>query len=143
MAEMYELTLAELSEAGLAPAKAKTFVRAFHQGFDFPLPLAVTKTERTANVLKTSFRLTDGLMIESVFMDWGKGKKFVCVSSQVGCPIACRFCATGRMGFKRNLTVSEIVSQVYHFAQTEKITNLVFMGMGEPFLNYDLASQTA
>jgi 23S rRNA (adenine2503-C2)-methyltransferase len=93
-----------------------------------PKPLAVKKAR---------FRLADGLAIESVYMGHGPDKKFVCVSSQAGCPIGCRFCATGRMGFKRNLTVGEIIAQVYHFAKEEKITNLVFMGMGEPFLNYD------
>ncbi|MCK9445559.1 23S rRNA (adenine(2503)-C(2))-methyltransferase RlmN [bacterium] len=61
----------------------------------------------------------------------------VCVSSQVGCPLACSFCATGTMGLKRNLTAEEIVMQVLLFARVCKVTNIVFMGMGEPFLNYD------
>lgn len=143
MAERCELTLPELAETGLAPVKAKSLFRSFHQGFDFPSPLTAVKTERTSQVIKTSFRLADGLTIESVFMDWGQEKKFVCVSSQAGCPVACRFCATGQMGFKRNLTVGEIISQVYHFARTKKITNLVFMGMGEPFLNYDRVTKAA
>ena len=135
--ELPELTLPELVQTGLPPAKAKTLFRSFHQDFGSASPLITVKTERTADATKTGFRLADGLTIESVFMDWGKDKKFVCVSSQSGCPIGCRFCATGRMGFKRNLTVGEIIAQVYHFAKTERITNLVFMGMGEPFLNYD------
>lgn len=138
MAELYELTLPELvSAAGLTQPKAKDLFRSFHQRFEFPSPLAIEKTATAKGVAKASFKLSDGLLIEAVFMDWGKDKKFVCVSSQAGCPIGCRFCATGRMGFKRNLTVGEIIAQVYHFAKEEKITNLVFMGMGEPFLNYD------
>jgi 23S rRNA (adenine2503-C2)-methyltransferase len=138
MLDLYELTPLEIAEtAEVSPAKAKALFRSFHQRFEFPSPLIAAKTERTSDVIKTSFRLDDGLEIESVFMDWGQDKKFVCVSSQAGCPIGCRFCATGRMGFKRNLTVSEIVSQVYHFAKEQTITNLVFMGMGEPLLNYD------
>jgi 23S rRNA (adenine2503-C2)-methyltransferase len=65
----------------------------------------------------------------------------VCVSSQVGCALGCLFCATGKMGFKRNLEVFEIVEQVLFFARylkktKDKVTNVVFMGMGEPFLNY-------
>jgi 23S rRNA (adenine2503-C2)-methyltransferase len=64
----------------------------------------------------------------------------VCVSSQVGCPLACSFCATGTMGLKRNLDSFEIITQVLLFSRylkDKKITNVVFMGMGEPFLNYD------
>lgn len=66
----------------------------------------------------------------------------VCVSSQVGCAMQCSFCATGAMGFSRNLEVSEILDQVLYFARLlkttdEKITNVVYMGMGEPFNNYD------
>ncbi|MBN3032627.1 MAG: 23S rRNA (adenine(2503)-C(2))-methyltransferase RlmN [Candidatus Saganbacteria bacterium] len=137
MAEPHELTLPELAATGLSPAQAKALFRSFHQGLEFPSPLTAVKNERAPGVIKTDFRLPDGLAIEAVFMDWGKEKKFVCVSSQAGCPVGCRFCATGRMGLKRNLTAGEIIAQVYHFAKTEKITNLVFMGMGEPFLNYD------
>jgi len=86
------------------------------------------------------------------------GRNTVCVSSQVGCPMACSFCATGKMGFTRNLDKWEIVEQVLFFARYlknnktrgsasqeeakpqnsgDKVTNVVFMGMGEPFLNYD------
>ncbi|NOY35852.1 MAG: 23S rRNA (adenine(2503)-C(2))-methyltransferase RlmN [bacterium] len=82
-----------------------------------------------------------GLKIESVLMKHKDGegtRNTVCVSSQVGCPMACKFCATGEMGFKRNLTVSEILEQVLFFARAgNKISNIVFMGMGEPFLNYE------
>jgi 23S rRNA (adenine2503-C2)-methyltransferase len=134
---MIELTLAGLIATGLKPDKAKALFRSFHQKFEFPSPLTAEKTEAEARVKKVSFRLADGLAIESVYMDQRPDKKFVCVSSQVGCPIGCRFCATGQMGFKRNLSVGEIIAQVYYFAKTEKITNLVFMGMGEPFLNYE------
>ena len=66
----------------------------------------------------------------------------VCVSSQVGCPLGCTFCATGDMGFRRNLSASEIVEQVLLWArwlkkENQRVGNVVFMGMGEPFLNYD------
>lgn len=87
--------------------------------------------------IKTSFKLKDGKIIESVLMEYEGERRTVCVSSQAGCPIGCRFCATGKMGFKRNLTTGEILSQVYYFAKKEAISNVVFMGMGEPLLNYD------
>ncbi len=84
----------------------------------------------------------DGSKIESVLMKHEDGRRTVCVSSQVGCSVGCKFCATGQQGFKRNLTSGEIIEQVLFFARLlkktkEKVTNVVFMGMGEPFLNYD------
>jgi len=71
-----------------------------------------------------------------------KNRNTVCVSSQVGCPIGCIFCATGAMGFSRNLAIDEIIEQVLLFARLlkkegKRVDNVVFMGMGEPFLNYD------
>lgn len=97
----------------------------------------VRKIEKSQGVKKVSFELEDGLVIEAVYMNYGEDRSTVCVSSQVGCPVGCSFCATGGMGFKRNLTVSEILSQIYYFAREEKISNIVFMGMGEPFLNFE------
>ena len=90
---------------------------------------------------KALFALKDRLKIESVLMRHNNNRNTICVSSQVGCPLGCKFCATGQMGFKRNLEFPEIVSQVLFFArvlktENKKITNVVFMGMGEPFLNY-------
>lgn len=101
------------------------------------------KTESDQGVKKAAFQLADGKVIEAVLMDYEGERKTVCLSSQVGCPIGCRYCATGQMGFGRNLTVGEILSQVYYFAQKGKVNNLVFMGMGEPFLNYDNVLKSA
>jgi len=89
------------------------------------------------DTLKALIELDDGLKIESVLMKHTDNRSTVCVSSQVGCPLACSFCATGTMGLKRNLTTEEIVMQVLLFMRMHKVTNIVFMGMGEPFLNYD------
>ena len=107
-------------------------------------------TSKDGQTIKVLFVLRDDLKIESVLMRHIDGRRTVCVSSQVGCSIGCRFCATGQQGFKRNLSADEIVEQVLFFARflrtkptedgplsTEKVTNIVFMGMGEPFLNYD------
>jgi 23S rRNA (adenine2503-C2)-methyltransferase len=88
-------------------------------------------------VKKVAFELEDGKRIEAVLMEYHDERNTLCVSSQVGCPIKCNFCATGKMGFKRNLTTGEILSQVYYFSKDNQISNIVFMGMGEPFLNYD------
>ncbi len=102
---------------------------------------------------KTLFKTKDGQFIEAVLMRHipsvklkdrknGKGRNTICISSQAGCPMACTFCATGKLGFKRNLTSEEIVDQVLYFArflkkEDKKVDNIVFMGMGEPFHNYD------
>jgi 23S rRNA (adenine2503-C2)-methyltransferase len=91
---------------------------------------------------KVAFKLADGNLIETVLMQHYGERNTVCVSSQAGCPMKCSFCATGTMGLKRNLTTAEIVDQVMHFARQlkpkgERVTNMVFMGMGEPMHNYD------
>ncbi len=90
---------------------------------------------------KLLFQLPDGQFIETVLMRYDK-RRTLCISTQAGCAMGCVFCATGQMGFFRNLTVSEIVAQVLYFAhelaQTdEHVTNIVMMGMGEPLHNYD------
>ncbi len=87
-------------------------------------------------------------LIETVLMQYhsskedGHPRSTVCVSTQVGCPMGCVFCATGQMGFEKNLKAEQIVAQVLHFTHIlrqrgEHVTNLVFMGMGEPLANYD------
>jgi 23S rRNA (adenine2503-C2)-methyltransferase len=85
---------------------------------------------------KFLFRLEDNNFVEAVFIPENK-RKTICVSTQVGCPLACTFCATALLGFKRNLKAYEIADEirVIQKEQKEKITNLVFMGMGEPLLN--------
>jgi 23S rRNA (adenine2503-C2)-methyltransferase len=89
--------------------------------------------DRTTKYL---WRLADGLLIESVIIYEGKRITF-CISSQVGCALDCKFCATGKMGFLRNLSSGEIVEQVLLMMEKAegKPTNIVFMGMGEPMLN--------
>jgi 23S rRNA (adenine2503-C2)-methyltransferase len=100
--------------------------------------LAVEDEARAADgTVKTLFRTADGHPVEAVLMRYRDGRRSVCVSSQSGCPLTCSFCATGAMRFGRNLKASEILDQVLHFRRTEDVNHLVFMGMGEPFLNYD------
>lgn len=93
---------------------------------------------------KFLFRLSDGMNIESVFLPEGK-RRTVCLSSQVGCPLDCKFCATAKMGLLRNLTAGEIVSQLLAIGREtgERISNVVFMGMGEPMLNYENVMKAA
>ncbi len=84
---------------------------------------------------KFLFELSDGEKIETVLM-WEGKRVTICLSTQVGCQLGCTFCATGKMGFKRNLTAGEIVDQIIAL-QDRHITHVVLMGMGEPLLNYD------
>ncbi|OGZ79188.1 MAG: hypothetical protein A2256_03075, partial [Candidatus Staskawiczbacteria bacterium RIFOXYA2_FULL_32_7] len=109
-------------------------------------------TSRNGDSIKAKIILKDNVEIETVLMKHKDGRNTVCVSCQVGCPMGCLFCATGTMGFIRNLTVDEILEQVVFFnrhlkkttlsEQSEsnglnRVSNVTFMGMGEPFLNYD------
>ncbi|HUQ17839.1 MAG TPA: 23S rRNA (adenine(2503)-C(2))-methyltransferase RlmN [Candidatus Saccharimonadales bacterium] len=90
---------------------------------------------------KALLRLHDGHLIESVLMPHHGARNSVCLSTQAGCPMACAFCATGEMGLIRNLTSGEIVDQVRYWQrelarQGERVSHVVYMGMGEPFNNY-------
>ena len=87
--------------------------------------------------LKVLFKTQDGHPVEAVLMRYRDGRRSVCVSSQSGCPLTCTFCATGQMRFGRNLTASEILDQALHFRRIEPVDHAVFMGMGEPMLNFD------
>lgn len=108
----------------------------------FPIVEPIRENEsEDGRTEKTLFQLADGETIESVTMRF-RDRRTACVSSQVGCPVGCSFCSTGQSGFVRNLTTGEIVAQVLHSAQrlraaAETLTHVVYMGMGEPFLNYD------
>ena len=108
---------------------------------------------------KTLFELPDKNLIEAVLMRYGdpadnpqitvsptgrgaKNRRTLCISTQAGCAMGCVFCATGQMGFKRHLSSGEIVAQVMYYArmlkeENQSVTNIVLMGMGEPFHNYD------
>ncbi len=107
------------------------------------LPLALTPEAESVSdrgdTVKWLWRLRDGHHIETVLMHY-RDRTTVCVSSQAGCAMRCGFCATGQSGFDRHLSTGEIVEQVIHARRTSaprRVSNIVFMGMGEPFANYD------
>jgi 23S rRNA (adenine2503-C2)-methyltransferase len=106
----------------------------------FPLPRLTADTVQTSadGTRKYLWRLADGEAVESVLIPSGS-RRTLCISSQAGCALKCGFCATGLMGFRRNLTVFEIAGQVREIVvrdPADKPTNIVFMGMGEPLLNW-------
>jgi len=109
---------------------------------EIDLEIIGQNSELDNNVTKALLPLSDKNQIETVLMKHKDKRNTVCVSSQVGCPLGCLFCATGQMGYKRNLTTDEIIMQVLYFSRIlkkdkQKVTNIVFMGMGEPFLNFE------
>ncbi|MCC7430017.1 23S rRNA (adenine(2503)-C(2))-methyltransferase RlmN [bacterium] len=108
------------------------------------IELVEVKIDEISKTHKFLFRLADGRKIESVLLYDGK-RKTICVSSQVGCAVDCKFCATGKMGLLRNLTLSEILDQIIVISRDfeTEITNIVFMGMGEPFHNYNNVIESA
>ncbi|MBU4455472.1 23S rRNA (adenine(2503)-C(2))-methyltransferase RlmN [Patescibacteria group bacterium] len=126
-------------------AKATVLPLSLRQELNKECPLKINNeffVSKAKDSTKALIRLEDGLKIESVLLRHSDNRNTVCVSSQVGCPLNCSFCATGKMGFKRNLEYFEIAEQVILFArllkkENKRVSNIVFMGMGEPFLNYD------
>jgi 23S rRNA (adenine2503-C2)-methyltransferase len=108
--------------------------------FDSLTPAAEAKSG-DGQTRKLLFRLPDGKAIEAVLMGYAK-RRTICISTQAGCAMGCVFCATGQMGFQRHLSAGEIVEQAVWFARElkahgDRLTNIVAMGMGEPFHNYD------
>jgi 23S rRNA (adenine2503-C2)-methyltransferase len=103
----------------------------------------VTQREARDGTVKTLFHTRDGHPVEAVLMRYRDGRRSLCLSSQSGCPLTCTFCATGAMRFGRNLTASEILDQALHFRRLEPVNHVVYMGMGEPFLNVDAVLESA
>ena len=132
---------------GVAPGELTTLPKALRARLaqEPRLAAALEPEARTAAdggaTVKWLWRLADGRRVETVLMHYRR-RSTVCVSTQAGCAMACGFCATGQAGFDRNLTTGEIVEQVVR-ARTEaaaggrRVSNVVFMGMGEPLANYD------
>jgi 23S rRNA (adenine2503-C2)-methyltransferase len=121
-----------------------------------PLSPDIFLESSDGETIKTQFKLFDGKAIEAVLMKYDpragmrenqnlsivQGRRTICISTQAGCAMGCVFCATGQMGCKRHLSTGEIVAQVIYYARLlhdhgEVLTNIVVMGMGEPFHNYD------
>jgi 23S rRNA (adenine2503-C2)-methyltransferase len=128
-----------------APAELTNLPKAVRERVDDALPLELAPvTEQTSDrgeTVKWLWSLVDGTRVETVLMHYAD-RSTVCVSSQAGCAMGCTFCATGQAGFDRQLTTGEIVEQVVRAARRarddgRRLSNVVFMGMGEPLANYD------
>ncbi|MCF6268893.1 MAG: 23S rRNA (adenine(2503)-C(2))-methyltransferase RlmN [Melioribacteraceae bacterium] len=164
--ELKSLTLAQLEKHFVAAGEKKfrasqvlnwvynNLVTSFEEMSNIPKPLRImlsrdytlktlslksVQTSSTTETKKYLYSTKDNHVIETVLIPDEK-RNTLCISTQVGCPLDCKFCATGLMGFKRNLTVGEIVDQYFLSAKEvgkDKITNIVYMGMGEPLTNFD------
>jgi len=119
----------------------KEFRERLGRKFSVVLPKILDRQKSSDGTEKLLFGLEDGSAIESVLIyDDAADRMTLCISSQVGCALDCAFCATGKLGYKRNMTVGEIVGQLLAVRNEygdDAFDNLVFMGMGEPLLNYD------
>ncbi len=136
----------KISEIKQLPAKFRDALS--DEGFTIGSTKEIQRIKsKDGETTKLLLNLRDETPIESVLMQYPSKKLFghprstICVSTQVGCAMGCVFCATGQMGFERNMKAEEIVGQVIHFAKIllekgQHITNIVFMGMGEPLANY-------
>ena len=136
---LYQKLITDLGQSTNLPDSLKTRLLD-HYSFEnlTPVDFLESTDQQTSKVL---LELPDGARIETVLMNYDD-RHTLCISSQVGCAMNCSFCATGQMGFTRNLTAGEIVGQVLFFARIlresdQSVTNIVYMGMGEPFHNYD------
>jgi 23S rRNA (adenine2503-C2)-methyltransferase len=157
--DLLEQTLDELGEPAFRTRQAWRWAAqgasSFESMTDLPrrlrdvladaVPFSTLALEHEAHArdgtVKALFRTTDGRPVEAVMMRYGippaPGRRSVCLSSQSGCPLTCKFCATGQMRFGRNLSASEILDQALHFRRLDAVDHAVFMGMGEPMMNLD------
>ncbi|MDX2180798.1 MAG: 23S rRNA (adenine(2503)-C(2))-methyltransferase RlmN [Bryobacteraceae bacterium] len=122
------------------PAAITALPKELRESIELGMPTEAKRFESTDGTVRYLLRLADGREVETVFMPEGD-RDTICISSQVGCPVDCKFCLTALMGLERNLTAGEIVGQVLHVAARHKLDpsdrrlNVVMMGMGEPLLN--------
>jgi len=153
--DLLKRTLSDLGEPGFRAGQVWAWLArgasAYADMTDLPValrprleelvPLSTLALERewhaSDGTVKALFHTRDARPVEAVLMRYGDGRRSVCVSPQSGCPLTCTFCATGEMRFGRNLTASEILDQALHFRRSEEISNVIFMGMGEPLMNAD------
>ena len=132
---LYQKGIRDFNEMGNLP---KSLADKLHQNYSIGHPDPCEHLKSSDGTEKFLFKLQDVQFVETVLIHAHR-RKTVCLSTQVGCKLACSFCASGRNGYIRNLTPSEILNQVLYLQHSlkHKITNYVFMGMGEPLDNYE------
>lgn len=130
---IYEKRVRDIDEmSNLSKVHRNLLKEHYTVGISAPAEAAVSRD----GTIKYLFRTTTGKLVESVYIP-DHDRATLCVSSQMGCKMHCYFCMTGKQGFNGHLTATEILNQIYAIPESEKLTNLVFMGMGEPLDNPD------
>lgn len=142
---IYKNLITDFSVIETLPKEIRTLLS--ENCFYSSLSIHSETTGEDGQTTKCLFRTHDGRMIEAVIMRHLSGRNTLCVSCQAGCPMACAFCATGKLGLLRNLEFYEIIDQIMWAIHTlakedKKLRNVVYMGMGEPFLNYENVKQS-
>lgn len=137
---IYKNLITDFSQIETLPKEIRTLLG--ENCFFTSLTLHSEKTDPEGQTTKFLFKTYDDRMIEAVIMRHLSGRNTLCVSCQAGCPMACSFCATGKLGLIRNLEFYEILDQILYAVHAldregKKLRNIVYMGMGEPFLNYE------
>ncbi|MFV0365300.1 MAG: 23S rRNA (adenine(2503)-C(2))-methyltransferase RlmN [Mangrovibacterium sp.] len=130
---LYKKEISSIEEMSNLSKKARELLQ---EHYDFGLISPIKVQESTDGTKKYLFPTTDGKYIETAMIP-DRDRRTVCVSSQVGCKMNCLFCMTGKQGFQSQLTAGEILNQLRSIAEYNDITNIVYMGMGEPFDNLD------
>ena len=146
---IYDKGIDDFTNMTNLPAKWRTDMS--ERGLTVGGTIAGTRAEQVSQrdgTIKRAYELRDGSVIESVLMPYNDGRRTACISSQAGCGMGCTFCATGQMGFSRHLSAAEIFEQASRFSRElrrrgERLSNVVFMGMGEPLANYDNVIEAA
>ena len=141
--QVWEWTARGASSYEAMTSIAKPLRATFAEQVPFSTLDVVTQREARDGTVKALFHTRDGHPVEAVLMRYRDGRRSLCLSSQSGCPLTCTFCATGAMRFGRNLTASEILDQALHFRRLGDVNHVVYMGMGEPFLNVDAVLESA
>ena len=131
---IYQKHAHSISQMTNISQKARTTLE--EQGYSIGLMPPVHAMRSVDGTVKYLFPTLSGNTVESVFIP-DKERGTLCVSCQVGCRMGCKFCMTGRQGFQGNLTATDILNQIYALPERDKLTNIVFMGQGEPFDNLD------
>jgi len=135
-AQIWEWMAAGASDYGQMSNLPASLRSELSERVPFSTLTVVDEAHSKDGTIKVLFTTSDGRPIEAVLMRYGDGRRSICVSSQSGCPLTCTFCATGTMKFARNLTTDEIIDQALHLRRIEAVDHCVFMGMGEPMMNF-------
>ena len=130
---LYKKSVAGIDQMTNISLKGRTLLE---EHYEMGLSSPVDVQQSVDGTKKYLFAVSDSCFIESVMIPDGD-RATLCVSSQAGCKMGCKFCMTGRQGFQYNLTAGEIVNQLVGIAESDELTNVVYMGMGEPFDNID------